>query len=543
MSPWHKVNSLAERYDLALYYMHDDGLPADAPRPLPTCHWPKENIEFLERYRDWLLGGGISEMVTNLYHIMMAGHVFGLTLKPYSQLNPDADLGCALEYVKAKGLSEGWIKNCRNSLYKFRRFLRLERGLGDVQKAQPFDVAHHTDGLPAWLVSELERFQRLQQRNWRTARVKQNIRRFWSAHLRVWHFLCEQRKVHRLADLKRQFILDYLDMRLNEGRSVTGVNNELLTLHSFLAFLQDEGYAVPQSLLRIRGLKPPDSLPKYLTDEQVRLLRDDLEGRVVQAALSSHRRDALLDRAVFYLLWQSGLRSGEVEEMRLEDLDLQNHKISIRDGKGRQDRTVYITETTILALREYLAVRGAGFGDNVFLYRNAPLKRELIHSRIKAAGKRVGVKVYPHRLRHTCATQLLNAGCRVTSIQRFLGHKRLNTTMIYARAHDRTVAEDYFKAMEKVEQQLALPLNSLEQPPSANELLALVDALFESVLNSTQYEIVSTLRSGLSLWAGQQVRMENVKVLIGVDQGPSILRNISSSPPIKVKPLSLLVQR
>ena len=55
---------------------------------------------------------------------------------------------------------------------------------------------------------------------------------------------------------------------------------------------------------------------------------------------------------------------------------------------------------------------------------------------------------------YTCATQLLNAGCRVTSIQRFLGHKKLSCTMIYARAHDQTVAEDYFAAMERVEQRL-----------------------------------------------------------------------------------------
>ena len=47
-------------------------------------------------------------------------------------------------------------------------------------------------------------------------------------------------------------------------------------------------------------------------------------------------------------------------------------------------------------------------------------------------------------------TQLLNAGCRVTSIRRFLRHKKLNTTMIYARAHDQTVADDYFAAMQRV---------------------------------------------------------------------------------------------
>ena len=99
-------------------------------------------------------------------------------------------------------------------------------------------------------------------------------------------------------------------------------------------------------------------------------------------------------------------------------------------------------------------MRGEGSGDHVFLYRNAPVKKDLIRDQIKHAGERVGVKVFPHRLRHTCATQLLNAGCRVTSIQRFLGHKKLSSTMIYARAHDQTVAEDYFAAMERVEERL-----------------------------------------------------------------------------------------
>jgi Phage integrase family len=101
-------------------------------------------------------------------------------------------------------------------------------------------------------------------------------------------------------------------------------------------------------------------------------------------------------------------------------------------------------------------VRGEGSGDHAFLLRNAPLRKDLVRDQIKHAGERIGVKVFPHRLRHTCATQLLNAGCRVTSIQRFLGHKKLNSTMIYARAHDQTVAEDYFAAMERVEQRLEI---------------------------------------------------------------------------------------
>jgi integrase len=237
---------------------------------------------------------------------------------------------------------------------------------------------------------------------------------------------------------------------------VTGVNNDLRNLRTFLLFLQEEGYSIPQSLLKIPSLKQPDPLPRYLTDEQVSKLREEIEKTVREAQLASHRRLALLVRAAFYLLWQGGLRLGEVEELRLEDLDFPQKRLSVRDGKGKKDRTVYLTETNIHALREYLAVRGEGSGDHVFLYRNAPLKKDLIRAQLKVAGERVGVKVFPHRLRHTCATQLLNAGCRVTSIQRFLGHKELSSTMVYARAHDQTVADDYFAAMERVEQRLEI---------------------------------------------------------------------------------------
>ena len=171
------------------------------------------------------------------------------------------------------------------------------------------------------------------------------------------------------------------------------MNSELRYLHSFLLFLQEEGYTVPNSLLRIPGLKDPDPLPKYLTDEQVKKLREEFERAVREAVLGSRLRLALLDRAAFYLMWQGGLRLGEVEELRLEDLDLEHKRLSVRDGKGRKDRTVYLADSAVQALQEYLAVRGEGTGDHVFLYRNAPLKKDLIRARLKDAGTRVGVKV------------------------------------------------------------------------------------------------------------------------------------------------------
>jgi site-specific recombinase XerD len=456
VSPVRKTDDLALHYDQGLRLTRKRKLPEGYPLPQPTSLWPVENIRLYEKLRAWLLSGGADEHATNTIYLPIAGHVFGLNLKPHTEYDLDADLERALEYTRAKGSGKDWLKACRNGLIKFRRFMRLERGLGEESKVTPFDPKRVTAGLPLWLVNELERYQRLQQRNWRDARVEQNIHRFWSGYLRIWRYLVEKRGVQKIGDIKRQFILDYVDLRLGENYAVSGVNSDLRCLHTFLLFLQEEGYNVPNSILRIPGLKTPDSLPKYLTDEQVKLLRGEMERSVSDADQESHKRLALLIRAAFYLLWQGGMRLGEVEELRLEDLDLEQKRLSVRDGKGRKDRTVYLAGTAIRALQEYLVVRGEGSGDHVFLYRNAPLRKDIIRANLQYAGERVGVKVYPHRLRHTCATQLLNAGCRVTSIQRFLGHKKLSSTMIYARAHDQTVAEDYFAAMERVEQRLAI---------------------------------------------------------------------------------------
>jgi len=150
-------------------------------------------------------------------------------------------------------------------------------------------------------------------------------------------------------------------------------------------------------------------------------------------------------------------------------------------------------------------MRGIGSSYHVFLYRNLALKKDLVYSRIRDAGKRVGVKVYPHRLRHTTATQLLNAGCPVTSIQKFLGHKKLNTTMVYAHAHDQTVEEDYFVAMSRIEQRLELvdqPVNITQSisAPERQHLLTLAEKLFTPELTfEMRLEIAAQMRNLLSV--------------------------------------------
>ncbi|MBI5028893.1 MAG: tyrosine-type recombinase/integrase [Chloroflexi bacterium] len=494
MSPLHKATTVAERYDQARHYARDDRLPPDAPHPQPTSAWPAENVRLLERYHAWLLSSGTSPSTVDFIYVPMAGHVLGLHLKPHAQLDLDLDLERALDYVKAKQVSAQWLKMCRNALAKFRLFLSQERGVIPTPNCIN-SVKRYQQGLPAWLCRELERYQQVMQSHWRLARVNEQTRRFWLGHVRLWRWLLDHYTITAIQNLKRQHLMDYVDHQLRAGYAVSTINGDLRNFHAFLLFLQDNDQAIPQALLRVPSLKQPDRLPKFLTDEQVRQLRDDFEQRIMQAHYPTQKRDALLDRAAFYLLWQGGLRLGEVEDLQLEDLDLENRKLTVRQGKGMKDRTVFLTETAVQAMKKYLAVRGLGPSSHVFLYRNQPVHKDLIRSRLKLAGARVGVKVHPHRLRHTCATQLLNAGCRVTSIQKFLGHKRLNSTMIYARAHDKTVADDYYRAMTEIENRLAVADAVPVSDPDVNDLLALVEELQKSTLNERQIQVVQTLHT------------------------------------------------
>ena len=537
MYPTPVITNPAEAYDRALRYARDKHLPPGTPRPCPTSQWPQENVRLLERYYDWLIAGGTAEQPTRTIYLPVAGHVLGLNPVSHDHINLEGDFAKVMDYVQAKGAGKDWQKACRNALAKFRRFLRIERGLGEVSKTTPFDVAKYTAGFPAWLVSELERYQRIQQKHWRTARLDLNLRGFWSKHGQLWRFFCQERGVQHLSDLKRPHILDYVDQKLAAGASIASVNLQIHLLHGFLLFLQEEGYTVPQSILRIPSLKLPDSLPKYLTDEQVGKLREEIEGSVTNAENLHQRRQALLDRATFYLLWQGGMRLSEAEDLRLEDLDLSGKRLSVRSGKGLKDRTIYLTDHVLLALKEYLAVRGEGSSDHVFLYRNAALSKDLIRSRLKTIGTRIGVKVYPHRLRHTCASQLLNAGCRITSIQAFLGHKKLYTTMIYARAYDQTVADDYFAAMRRVEQRMEIaPLpKPAEEPHQEDEVVKeqentqLVTWLERLALPELclveRLELVDQIKRALSLNLTRQHAPPVTKVVV-----------VYNRPPVRLEP-------
>ena len=497
------------RYDRALARSQAlRPLPAGSVVPQPTAVWPAENVALLEQYCQWLVNGGAARAVIDQHRIPMAGHVLGLNLKPHWQLDLDADLEKAWAYVQLRQPSSGWLSNCRHSLVWFRRFLELERGLVRPADKDVFGNAERFRvGLPDWLIEQLEKFLILRQANWRPSRKAQATYQFWHKQTRIWHWLVEEYGFHdELASLNRSQLYGYIDKRLAEGYAIGSVNQELYNFQGFLRFLERRGWRIPLAVLSMPGLKPADSLPRFLTDAQVGRLRDRYHQRLAEADTPTRMRDRHLDLACFYLLWQGGMRLCELQDLLLEDLDLASQRLLVRQTKGLKDRAVYLTEAAVAAVQRYLEHRGPGSTDHVFLYRHRPVSAELVRNRLKSAGREVGVKVTPHMLRHTFGTQLVNAGCDVASIQSLLGHKRMNTTMIYARVHDQTVADHYYKAMALIEEQVlapeepALPTEVNYSEPLTNNayLLTLVENLAREPLTSSQQAAVSQLQQGIS---------------------------------------------
>ena len=140
-----------------------------------------------------------------------------------------------------------------------------------------------------------------------------------------------------------------------------------------------------------------------------------------------------------------GLRVGEVSELLVSDVDLRGKKIFIHDSKERKDRMLYMSPTTATALQHHLEVRKRQDAAYVFAAQHRVLTPRGIRRRLKKYGQECGIPITPHRLRHTFASQMLAAGMSLTSLQRYLGHEDLDTTMIFTQVSDPMLQRDYYR--------------------------------------------------------------------------------------------------
>ena len=239
-------------------------------------------------------------------------------------------------------------------------------------------------------------------------------------------------------------VLAYIDLLLDKNLKPKTINCHLDSIRGFYEYLRsEEDLIIPNPVKTGYALKLSKPLPKHLRDEQI----STLLGVITKAR----------DRAMFMLMLRCGLRVEEVANLSLTAMDLKRRRIYVLNGKGAKDRVVYVSNDAYDALVRYLRLRPRSKAKRVFLvekgtYKGKPISVRGIQKRMEYYAGKAGLKVSCHHLRHTMATQMLNADADLVTIQDILGHSRIKTTQRYSKVSNLKVQRDYFKAMEVVMQ-------------------------------------------------------------------------------------------
>jgi len=245
-----------------------------------------------------------------------------------------------------------------------------------------------------------------------------------------------------LEMVEREKVLSYIDWLLGKRLKAKTINCHLACISGFYQYLRHErGMKIANPVKRGYTLRLPKPLPRFVREEELKLFF---------GAVKTRR-----DHALFMLMLRCGLRVEEVAYLTCSAIDLRRRQILVLNGKGGKARVVYISNDAHDALLAYLKVRPDKKTQRLFLvekglYRGQPISVRGIQKRMEYYAKKAGVHISCHHLRHTMATQLLNADAELPSIQDLLGHNWITTTQRYCKVSNLKVERDYHKAMEIV---------------------------------------------------------------------------------------------
>lgn len=231
-------------------------------------------------------------------------------------------------------------------------------------------------------------------------------------------------------------------MRERRGIKMSTMQTRLHYLSSFWDFLTTEELVRNNPVKKVGLLKLEKTIKKPYTTEEMEALRVNCV--------------TLRDRALVEFLYSTGVRVSELVSLNVGDIEMGRQELIVY-GKGSKERKTYLTDGAKFYLRRYLQERCTKSGKTMEQIRNEPLFTTLDypHGRLKVPGvqymlrqlgKRAGVEnVHPHRFRRTIATDLLSRGMPIEQVKEFLGHEKLDTTMIYCTVKTESVQASHRK--------------------------------------------------------------------------------------------------
>jgi site-specific recombinase XerD len=501
-------------------FVKSAGLPPGVLEPvllIPVRQWPEPNRAFYQHFRNWLHWSGYSPSALYLYGLAVRV-AFSLVTQDWRAWQ-EADLAHVREWVRQHYPSLATRAAYLKGLDKLAQYLRLRQAHRLPPKAEPMRTTPAPPAsprtschppltpLPEALQQSLDEYRDHCRRNWPRERADELGRDLLRRVGQPLRWLMEHGEpLQQPEDLTPHLWLRYVDARLEQGVKQGTLNGVLGALLGWLRWRGEQGLPVDARMLLMKPFKEAKHLPKDVPLPDLRVLQAAIvaEGDAVEHGA---RRRGVMDLAWFLLMLHCGLRTGEVRRLRCGDVDWSRKLLRIDQSKGLKDRLVPLSPQTAEALNRYLVLRekeealtdaeGAPDERVVFIERHAPLSKSYCFARLRTYGARCGVACGPHRLRHSCATLLLNAGMPVPSVQALLGHKWVETTLEYARLYDGTLAADYTRAMLSAERDLRLG-DDAPQALTPAQMVALADSLRAAgTLNEQQLDALATLRAGL----------------------------------------------
>lgn len=243
------------------------------------------------------------------------------------------------------------------------------------------------------------------------------------------HFFDVVRKSY--LDITANDVRLYLHYRKEHGAGDHYCDTIRIVLSGFFRWLVENDYILKSPCVKVEKIKYQVKAREALTPVQLEELRWSAQ---------SVREKAMID-----LFYSSGIRASECADAKLSDIDWLSRSIRIRHGKGDKERIVYFNAESEVSLKKYLVTRN-DTTDAIFVSMKKPhgaLSVRGIERIVNVASARADQHVFPHRLRHTFATDGLNRGIPLHILQQLLGHAKPETTLIYAKQLQATIQMEH----------------------------------------------------------------------------------------------------
>ena len=258
-------------------------------------------------------------------------------------------------------------------------------------------------------------------------------------------------KDNKITDVKSitlENIQDYLQNLRKNGLNPRSIRRHITTIKEFHKYLTKFKKVKKNVAINIDIIKITKKLPTVISHDEM--------NEILNVSLDSpyHFRD----KAMLELMYGSGLRVSELVNLTIYNIDFQN-KLILIEGKGNKERIVPMSEYSYKALQDYLEkrpvlIKKGKQEDKLFLNNHGEgITRHGFNYILKniLKEKEIDKNITPHSLRHTFATDLLNNGADLRSIQELLGHSDLTTTRIYTHVMNSKLKEDYLKYNQRKE--------------------------------------------------------------------------------------------